>query len=337
MICDAHFHIFPEFRGYGGKGEVRGIGGGLVQYTTGELNQAIPPAFDATAFPLEAGLGYMGFQHVDTAFLMQATYYGIHNDYVSHAVASHPDKFRGAICIDPMAKYWRQILERAVDELHLSAVKLEMSEDYGLTGIHPQLRVTDKELDPFWSRVVEYRLPFIIDPGWSGTLGNRPSDIRTLIGRYPDLQVVVAHLGQPTATIVGSNVGILRDDGHLDHQHFERDESWMQWIRLAADVPQLVAFDLSILPAFAGVEDYPFPTAQEYVRFAAEEVGASRLMWASDMPSVLLHVTYEQSIDWVRKHCEFFKPGELELVMGANAHGVYGFPAATTEKASEVN
>jgi predicted TIM-barrel fold metal-dependent hydrolase len=326
-ICDAHFHILPGFRGYTGKGEVLGIGGGLVQYSTGEQAQAVPPSFQDTNFTLSAGLEYLEEAGVETAVLMQATYYGIHNDYVGAALAAKPHMFRGCICIDPYSKYWREILARSVEQ-GLSAVKFEMSEDYGLTGIHPYLRVTDPYLAPFWNQLVTYGLPFVIDPGWGGTLGNRPDDIRELLAKFPDLHVIVCHLGQPLAEIVEQNVKIVAAEGRLTTDDVARDESWWEWMQVAANSPHVDAFDLSILHTFAEYEQYPFPTAQEYVRIAAELVGAQRLMWASDIPSVLLHATYQQSIDWVRRHCEFLTPQERELVMAGNAHRVFGFDSA---------
>lgn len=327
-ICDAHFHILPGFRGYTGRGEVLSIGDGKVRYSTGEEAQAVPPAFADTNFTLETGLAYMHQEGIDTAFLMQATYYGIHNDYVGAAIAADPVSFRGAICIDPYSKYWRQIMTHCVTELDLSAVKFEMSEDYGLTGIHPYLRVNSDDLMPFWDQAVEFGLPFVIDPGWSETLGNRPLDIADLIRRQPHLKVIVPHLGQPTAEIVAENVKVVAEKGELSRADVERDTSWFQWMRVAAESEQITGFDLAILHTFAEYEEYPYPAAQEYVRHAAELVGPERLIWASDVPSVLLHATYQQSIDWVRRHCDFLTDDERAGVMAGNAHSVYGFKVA---------
>lgn len=332
-ICDAHFHILPSFRGYCGRGEVLSIGNGKVRFSTGEEAQAVPPAFADSNFTLEAGLAYLHQEGVDTAFLMQATYYGIHNDYVGAAIAADPIRFRGAICIDPYSKYWRLIMTRCVTELDLTAVKFEMSEDYGLTGIHPYLRVNSDDLVPFWDQAVEFGIPFVIDPGWSNTLGNRPLDVADLIRKQPDLKVIVPHLGQPTAEIVAENVKVVAEKGELSRADVERDTSWIQWMRVAADSNQVTGFDLAILHTFAEYEEYPYPTAQEYVRHAAELVGPERLVWASDLPSVLLHATYQQSIDWVRKHCDFLTDDERAGVMAGNAHRVYGFKVAETAAA----
>jgi hypothetical protein len=61
---------------------------------------------------------------------------------------------------------------------------------------------TDPELDPAWSLIAEAGVPVILHAGAvaDGT-GNEewcgPAPVLRLLGRYPDLRLVIAHLGAP--------------------------------------------------------------------------------------------------------------------------------------------
>jgi predicted TIM-barrel fold metal-dependent hydrolase len=325
MIIDTHAHIIDGFRGYIGRGDVTSAGLGRLRYGTGEVHRTMPPGFIDTTFRAEVFLEYMADARVDQALLMQATYYGLLNDYVSSAVNQWPDRFVGVACLDPYAKYRQKILAHCVEDLGLRAVKFEMSEDYGLTGIHPDLRLNAPELESFFSQLEGYGIPFIIDPGWSYEKGNRPGDLREVINAHPRLVTVVCHLGQPTHSVIKA----VTDRASADPTTLEAadfavdDDSLTAWLSLA-EFPN-VYYDLSIVHLFAEYEEYPYTAAQAYVRYARARVGADRLMWASDVPSGLMHGTYEQLVNWVRRHCGFFSDAERQLVLGQTAHRVFKF------------
>ena len=56
---------------------------------------------------------------------------------------------------------------------------------------------------------------------------------------------------------------------------------------------------------------------------AADEIGASSLLWGTDIPGLLSYATYEQLRTVVTRHCDFFTEVELAQVMGLNAMEVY--------------
>jgi predicted TIM-barrel fold metal-dependent hydrolase len=325
VIIDTHAHIINAFSGYTGRGEVASAGLGRLRYGTGEIHRSMPPSFTDTTFRAEILLEYMEDAGVDKALLMQATYYGILNDYVASAVAAFPDRFVGVACIDPYAKYREQIVRHCVEDLGLRAFKFEMSEDYGLTGIHPDLRLNAPEFDGFFGQLEEYRVPFIIDPGWSYEKGNRPGDLRDVIGRHPNLMTVVCHLGQPTHSVIESLAEQARQDpGSLANGAFAvDDQSFLEWLGLS-EFPN-VYYDLSVVHLFAEYEEYPFKLGEAYLRFASEKVGPGRFMWASDVPSALMHATYQQLLDWIKNHCEFWSEQEKRAVLGETARSVFGF------------
>lgn len=49
-----------------------------------------------------------------------------------------------------------------------------------------------------------------------------------------------------------------------------------------------------------------------------EHYGPERLCWASDYPPVLLHMTYQQSLEVVRKYCPFIPDKDMGLILGEN-------------------
>ncbi len=44
--------------------------------------------------------------------------------------------------------------------------------------------------------------------------------------------------------------------------------------------------------------------------------GASKLVWGSDMPNVERFCTYRQSVDYVRRYCDFLTAAEKDLILG---------------------
>jgi uncharacterized protein len=91
-------------------------------------------------------------------------------------------------------------------------------------------------------------------PGHAGAAGSaRPGDFAPVLRKWPDLRLVLAHLG---------------------------GASWRETAALAADFPQLV-FDLSEIIEWAGAPHAP--TAAE-LSALIREVGADRVMLGSDFP-----------------------------------------------------
>ncbi len=66
-------------------------------------------------------------------------------------------------------------------------------------------------------------------------------------------------------------------------------------------------------------EEYPYPRAQELVRWAVDTFGADRIMWGTDYPPVLRTATYVQLLDWVRKHCSFLTAEQRAAILGGTA------------------
>ena len=85
-----------------------------------------------------------------------------------------------------------------------------------------------------------------------------------------------------------------------------------------------VWFDSSALPAYLPDEDWPYPSAERYLRLAIERIGPDKVMWGSDAPGLLLHASYPRLVELAALHTRSLSPREREMVLGRNALRVYG-------------
>ena len=74
---------------------------------------------------------------------------------------------------------------------------------------------------------------------------------------------------------------------------------------------------------WGGTWDYPYPEAQGLIQDLRDKVGASKLIWGSDMPNVERFCTYTQSVDYVRRHCRFLSADEKGKVLGGNLDALF--------------
>jgi predicted TIM-barrel fold metal-dependent hydrolase len=91
---------------------------------------------------------------------------------------------------------------------------------------------------------------------------------------------------------------------------YKRDNLWLE-----------VMYPIS----WGGVWDYPYPEAQALIRDLRDKLGAEKLVWGSDMPNVERFCTYTQSLDYVRRHCDFLTPHEKDRILGGNVANICGF------------
>ena len=70
--------------------------------------------------------------------------------------------------------------------------------------------------------------------------------------------------------------------------------------------------------------DYPMPQMRPVLEEMVEYFGADRILWGTDVPIVLLHWTYRQSLDYVRNYCSFLNEQELAAILGGNMKRILG-------------
>ena len=301
--------------------DFRPAGFGRFDWTVEGINyakQVMPPSVIDMAYSAEDLVAEMDYANVDRALLHRTPYLGISNDFIADCVHRFPDRLQGLAYVEewqvqPEPDACISKLERAVNELGL--VGLQFLTNY--LRLYGQMDDWDSPgFHPFWDKVAGMNIPifFTLD-GW---VGARPSEtsnkadklavylneLRTMrrwMTRYPDVKVVLTHGFNWRAFMVGDTLNV-------PDKVFEA---------APIDNPN---FNVQIMFAIAlGKEwDYPMPQVRPVFERLVTLMGAERLMWGTDIPMVLRHFTYRQSLDHIRFYCDFLSDAQKSLVFGGN-------------------
>lgn len=304
-IIDAHAHIFDRVRGLIGSGITESLPFGKARCGNDEIIRLMPPLAVETSFPPQVLLEYMDLAGVDKAVLLQAPFYGNMNDYVRQAVQRWPDRFIGTAYLDPWLEDAPRTFHHIVDQLGFG--EIDLTEATGLIGLYPEARLDDQDLEWFWEESKQRSLVVTLDLGPIGGRAYQTQALRNILSHHPGLKIVIAHLGQPPLR--------AQKDEQLN-------QLWQEQILLARHPG--VWLDMAALPAYAGYEDYPYPSACRFLRQAVELVGSDKILWGSDIPGLLNHATYSQLIGFVARHCDFLSESDQAKILGGNALQVYG-------------
>ncbi len=293
MIIDTHLHVFSSFTGSPDGHGHTSLSHGQVRLGN-HLVQVLPPSFERTSSPPEVALRYMDLAGVDKALLSQGPFYGLHNDDVANAVYRWPDRFYGLAMYNPwLGARGPADLERWMEEAGLIGIKLEMP---NTRRVWPAIDLLGEAEMRVWERCAALNglLVLHLEPGAAPCRA-----VRQIVEAFPTLRVIVCHLG--LAPI----------------------EGWREQVRLARH--ERIYLDIATLPyQFREQEEYPCPGAQEAIAWAVREVGAHKLMWGSDYPSVLLYNTYAQLLNLVRTNCPFLSDEERGQILGGTAERLLG-------------
>ena len=170
-------------------------------------HQFTPPETDykGTARPggvdmaADADTIFKAMADVDKAIIFSPRYkdsVGIdgNDEVTAAAVAKYPDKLVGFACVDPRMPDCMELLEHAIFTLKLRGVK------FG--PIYNSVLLDDPRLDPVYAFCQKNDLPLTMHMGTTfahGTLldAGRPLHVDGVAKRYPDLKMIMAHLGHP--------------------------------------------------------------------------------------------------------------------------------------------
>jgi predicted TIM-barrel fold metal-dependent hydrolase len=272
--------------------------------------QILPVSLENTAMSLDRQMAQMDDAGVDKAVLHNARFYGFLNDYLAECVAQYPDRLVAVAQIhEEHCDRESEILElrRAVKDLGLRALHFQV-ESFFVYDYRDNL--DDAKFNPFWEEVERLGIPVLwnIRPTSGPRRESYVDQIRRLgvwARRWPRIPSVFTH---------GVNIPLLTDDRGVVQLPNEL------WWTLEADN---VFLELLFPIMQQGLWDYPFPEAQVLIRKFYERLGASKLMWGSDFPSAEVFVTYRQSLDYLRRYCDFIKSDDMDRVLGGNAASLY--------------
>jgi hypothetical protein len=304
-MIDAHSHVFRRIHGRIAGGPTRGAGLGRMAVGDSQVLQLMPPLSESSQHTTEMLLINLDWAGVDGAVLLQGTFYGECDDYVAEAVQAHPDRLVGALWCDPWREGFRRTFEERTEGGDFRIGKIEFSTGTGLCGVHPGARLDDEEVAWLWPALEGRDMTLTLDLGPPTDPAYQTEAVRAIAERHEGLRVVVAHLCHP------------RPDED------ENDRSRREAQLALGELPN-VWFDGASFPAFlAGQEDFPFPTAAAWLREGIDRVGAKKIMWGTDQPGLLGHLTYPQLARLAQLHTAHLSDGERELVLGETALRVY--------------
>ena len=293
MVIDAHAHVYERLTGFGPKGEARAIGGGMVEWATGDREPFLRPEHGDYGFSYDTLVSLMDEGGIDRAVLLQGSNYGFQNSYTREAVRKYPDRFVGAGTLDPYAAHAERIFENIVDGLGFRILKLEMSRTFGLCGYHPGFSIDSDVVAPILAEAERRGVTLTLDTGMITTESFQPDAICRVRDRYPELKMVLAHTLFP------------REDGRNPER-------------------------LDLLGKLRGANVYydvancqlHLPSQRDYLRAAMDIVGADRIMWGTDCPGIFMKRSYRELVEDVCD-TERFEPEELDLVLSGVAKKVY--------------
>lgn len=274
--------------------------------------QMFAPTFPESLSP-EKMLALMDYAGVEKAMLHNAHMYGMLNDYLGEVVRKHPGRLAGTVQIhEADCDHEDQIREltRAVAKLGLSALHFQIE---GFYRHDFRDRFDDAKFDPFWEEVRRLGIPVLWNIRPLGTPRNQNyveqvARLGNWARRWSQIPSVLTH---------GVHVGLLMDAGGrvVIPEEF--------WATLEADNVHLEL----LFPVMQGDRwDYPYPEAQALIREFHRRLGASKLLWGSDYPTSERAVTYPQSLDYIRKHCEFLSTLDKDRILAGTASELYRFP-----------
>lgn len=266
--------------------------------------QYMPVGMRTIESPPEHMLAQMQVAGVDHCVLQAGMSYGVMNDYNAFAQAQYPDKFTALLNVDDPKGYeprWLDEVRHACEVLGLKGLyfQLDSFSRYGFAW-----SFADAKMDPFWELIHSLDIPVFLEaspvPGYDemSYVSNMVA-LDKLLTRYPDMRWLL---------VMGVPVGLFARDGAYDLP----DEVARAYGR------DNLQIELTYPIMWGGTWDYPFPEAQALIKDLHKRYGAGKLIWGSDMPNVERFCTYKQSLDYIRRYCDFLPARDKDRILGDN-------------------
>ncbi len=200
------------------------------------------------------------------------TGYWVPDEYVAEVVAQAPEKLVGFASCDPTQPDYMEDLEKARETLGLRGLK--MGPIYA--GFDPR----DLRCEPVYDYCQKHGMPLIAH---TGTTFNREAPLAfgrpwlwdEVAMRYPDLRIVLAHLGHPFA---GECIAVVRK-----HPHVYADMAALYYRPWQFYNTMMLAQEYGIMHKLLFGTDYPFALSAESIDGVR---GVNRVIAESGLPRV---------------------------------------------------
>lgn len=280
IIIDAQVHVWPPDR------PDRRLGDGVG---------------DRKPYGYEKLIADMDRAGVDRAILVPPSFDADRNDYALEGARRYPDRFAVMGRISLKTSAGKDALKQWREQPGMLGVRLTFHRD----ADRPWL--TDGTADWFWPEAQRNDIPVMVHAP------ERLTEIGEVAARYPNLRIIVDHMGFARATM---------DD---------KASPAVERMNALARYPN-VFVKVSALPCFS-TEPYPFGNLREPLRRVIEAFGPRRAFWGSDITRVPTTCSYRQTVTHFTEELDFLSPGDLEWIMGRGLADCLRWPLAQPQPA----
>ena len=278
-VFDTHVHIFAPSR---------------YPFAAGQTGPAVPYG-DA-----EHLIALMDAAGVAAALLVQTPWLGLDNRYLVESMQRYPGRFAALGYFDhPAAPAAPAELERQYHEDRFRGLRLHLANSS--RGFVDDERVIGELLsgavDPLFQQARRLGVPV--------QFLNRVSNshvIVTIADRYPDLTVVVDHLGHPLV----AEAPAFPSSAPL----FSLAERPNVFVKVSNHV-------------LSSRQPYPWADLHGYQRRLLDAFGPRRLMWGSNWPMDTPQLGYAERLAAVRDELTFLEGEEKEWLLGRTAYSLW--------------
>ena len=290
LIIDAHCHLWLRQEAVVNGKEIRPLPNGRSMFM-GEEVQMLPPFLIDGVNSAEVLLSNMDYAQVSAAVVTQEFIDGPQNDYLEEVARRYPERF----FVFGMCEFRKPgflaeakaLIDRGFRGIKIPAARLLLPEG--------RVRLDSPEMMELFRLMEDNGLILHVELA-DGDL--QVPEMEAVIAACPRLVVVIGHFGMVTRP------------------------GWMEQIRLARH-PNVYVECGGITWLFND-EFYPFPSAVQAIREAADEVGIDKLMWGSDYPRTITAITYKMSYDFIVKS-PLLTDDEKAQFLGLNACRLFSF------------
>ena len=290
LIIDAHSHLWLRQEAVVDGKEIRPLPNGRSMFMGTEV-QMLPPFLIDGRNTAEVFLSNMDYAQVSAAVVTQEFIDGLQNDYLEQVELRYPERF----FVFGMCEFRKpgflaeaeELVGRGFRGIKIPAARLLLPEG--------RVRLDGPEMMAMF-RLMEDRDMILHVELADGDL--QVPEMEAVIAAFPRLRIVIGHFGMVTRP------------------------GWMDQIRLARHPNMYV--ECGGITWLFNDEFYPFPSAVQAIREAADEVGVDKLMWGSDYPRTITAITYKMSYDFLVKS-PLLTDAEKAAFLGLNAQRLFGF------------
>ncbi|MBR1718981.1 MAG: amidohydrolase [Phocaeicola sp.] len=291
IIIDAHSHLWQKQNTIWNGKEIRTTQNGRSLFL-GEEVQMLPPFMIDGFNSAEVFLSNMDYAQVSAAIVVQEMIDGIQNDYLEKVATDYPNRF--VVCgmcdflKDGFLNEAKKLIEKGFHGIAIPGHRLLLDQQ--------RVYLNSTEMMEMF-KLMEKNHVFLSITLADGDL--QVEELREVIQECPNLRIAIGHFGMPTIP------------------------RWEEQIKLARY--ENVMIESGGITWLYNSEFYPFPSAINAIKQAADLVGIHKLMWGSDYPRTITAITYKMSYDFIIKS-KVLSEKEKQLFLGENAIQFYNIP-----------